>query len=748
MGDLLRKILILVIAFCTLGGQTPAMAESAVYPHRPALPEEYADEEITSVIVTDAKSRDKIYSKIENHPSLKITHVYKHVFDGFSVKGKRKDIEQLKNEQGVIHSSPVSTYKVSLEDSVPFIGGDAIRGYFDEEDHRLTGEGIKVGVIDTGIDYTHPDLNKNYHGGFDLVDGDDDPMETKGSSHDQTIHGTHVAGIIAANGKVKGVAPEAEVVAYRALGPGGIGTSEQVIAAIDRAIEDKVDVINLSLGNNVNGPDWPTSLALNKATEKGIIAVTSSGNSGPKTWTVGSPGTSSKAISVGASTPPLKVPKLTIGLEDKELDVVEMQGSMQWDFTKPMEITFAGIGEKKEFKGVKDKIVLIERGKLTFTEKAMNAKMAGAVGVLIYNNVDGEFAGTLEIDVGIPVASLSKKNGKWIKKQLNKKNSRITTTYHEIKDTIAPFSSRGPVTNTWEIKPDVVAPGVAINSTIPKGYMELQGTSMAAPHVAGAAALIKQAHPEWTPEQVKAALMNTAKLLTDGKNKLYEPYVQGAGRIQVLEAIKAETLVYPGTLTFGMFHQEDPRTVKDVKITIDNQSEEEKHYTFQMPKDMEGIQWKLPASFYLKPKEKREVTISVDLTPSNMGEGLHSGHLYLNEGSKQIHLPYMMVIEEPDYPRVMAFQFGPADQPSTYQFQLYLPRGAEEYGIALYDPDSLRFITFLDWEKDVPRGLIEKEISADELGLKGIYRAVVFAKKAGQEDTVEAEILIDEIGGK
>jgi len=95
-----------------------------------------------------------------------------------------------------------------------------------------------------------------------------------------TLHGTHVAGIIAANGRMQGVAPEADIYAYRALGPGGQGTTEQVIEAIERAVEDGVDIINLSLGNSVNGPDWPTSEALDKAVELGVVAVTSNGNSG------------------------------------------------------------------------------------------------------------------------------------------------------------------------------------------------------------------------------------------------------------------------------------------------------------------------------------------------------------------------------------------------------------------------------------------------------------------------------------
>src|SRR5699024_12848392 len=114
---------------------------------------------------------------------------------------------------------------------------------------------------DTGIDYNHPDLMANYAGGFDLIDPDDDTTETQKTEGRPTLHGTHVAGIIGANGDLRGVAPNAEIHAYRALGPGGSGTSVQVIAALEQAVEDGVDVINLSLGIGVNGTDYSSSIS-------------------------------------------------------------------------------------------------------------------------------------------------------------------------------------------------------------------------------------------------------------------------------------------------------------------------------------------------------------------------------------------------------------------------------------------------------------------------------------------------------
>ncbi len=742
----MRNIRIILVALLLLfGSNALGVQASTKFPQRPTLPQESPTETIHSILMTDKDDLSLLLEKTKKrYPSIQVNRVYDTVFYGVSAKGPRRDIEKLKKEMGIEQLFPVTTYKVSLDESVPFIGGDEIRGLFDQEDHRITGQGIKVGVIDTGIDYKHPDLKNSYHGGSDLVDGDKDPMETKGQAGLQTLHGTHVAGIIAANGKLKGVAPDAEIIAYRALGPGGVGTSEQVIAAIEQAIKDKVDVINLSLGNSINGPDWPTSVALDKAVENGIVAVTSSGNSGPEVWTVGSPGTSSKAISVGASTPPIEIPFLKFGSSKKEIDLIPMQNAKNWNFKKQYEIVTAGIGKPEELKDVKGKVVLMERGELTFTEKTLNALSKGAIGVLIYNNVKGSFAGSLEVGLNLPVASLSMEDGLWLKKKLESaKNHYIRTEYRKQEDVLADFSSRGPVTETWEIKPDVVAPGVAIDSTVPNGYMALQGTSMAAPHVAGACALIKQAHPDWSPDQIKAALMNTAKKLKDDNNKEYMPNEQGAGRIQLKEAIEAESLVYPSSLAFGLFQKHDNRKEKRIKITLDNQTNKAKTYHFNTPKNQDGLQWKLPHTVFVNGKEKKEVEITLDITPSVIGPGLHYGELEILENSNKTKIPYMYVIDEPNYPRVMGFQFGAGDAPGTFKYELYLPRGADEYGIALYDPDTLQFITFLDWKREVSRGLLEKEFTEEELKLKGIYKAIIFANKDGQEDTIEADIIID-----
>jgi minor extracellular serine protease Vpr len=726
----MKKLFVLLTIFLSI--QNIASARTLTPPPIPK-------ERIAIVVLDAPKTEKEITHLLKPYKDIKLRRVFREAIVGFSVEGNPESINQLAQEhKQVINVSPVMKYQVHTEEGVKMIGGDLIRSFFDKDNHRLTGEGITVGVIDTGVDYNHPDLRRNYGGGQDLVDSDDDPMETL-TLGQATVHGTHVAGIIAANGKIKGVAPEAKILAYRALGPGGGGTTEQVIAAIEQAIKDKVDIMNLSLGNDVNGPDLPISLALNRAVAKGIVAIAASGNSGPNQWTVGSPGTASDAISVGASTPTMEIPYLLIEGSREKIRLQPLEGSKKWALDRSLMIVDGGLGTKAELQNAAGKMVLLKRGKLTFTEKAQNALEAGAKAVLIYNNLSGGFIGNLETPLPIPVASLTKNDGERLKKRGNI-SARVSVT--EEKDRLADFSSRGPVTGTWEVKPDLVAPGVAVNSTIPGGYLSLQGTSMAAPHVAGACALIKQAHPDWTPEQIKASLMNTAKPLLNNDSELYRTFEQGAGRIQVNEAVKARSLAIPSSLKFGKYA--DKEDSHKAYVQVQNVSDERINYSFEIPKQTEGLHWRLPLSFSLEPGQSRDLTIELQVDPKLLKGKIHDGFLNIVAGKDTIQLPYIYVLEEPNYPRVMGFDFKDGDNPGTYRYEVYLPGGAEEFGIALFHPDDYRFVGFLDTNWNVKKGMLTNEVSVENLPKPGAYLVKVFAKKAGKEDFIETMIMIEE----
>lgn len=605
-----------------------------------------------------------------------------------------------------------------------------------------TGKGVKVGVIDTGIDYHHPDLSTNYVGGYDLVDLDDDPMETLPEEGIPTSHGTHVAGIIAANGQMKGVAKDASIYAYRALGPGGAGSSIQVLAAMEKALKDGVDIMNLSLGNTINGPDYPTSIAVNKAVDLGVSVVIAGGNDGPSYWTLGSPGTASKALTVGATADSQSIPSLYEARHDKAFTFNVMQGSTSWKLEKDYQVALA---EEQDQGG---KIVLVERGNdLPFTEKAIQAQENGAIALLIYNNEEGLFSGSIEgteEEIDIPVASLSNEDGLWLIDQLNKGSLYLETNYELTQKQIAPFSSRGPVTVNWDIKPDIVAPGTNIWSTIPKNsYQSLQGTSMAAPHVAGAIAVMKEAQPDWSNEQIIGALKTTALPLTLESGEMIDPIHQGAGEIQLERAIQAETIIHQPSLTFGKIQGYKGSEV--VELVIENMTNKQQTYTFDIPKQKKGLVWKVPQTFTLEKREKKIVPIELSVTTQQLHDDIHQGWLTLHQGNLPYHIPYLFVSGQTTEPKAMGFYLGlkPFSR-EQYMYQIYLTENAKRITVDLYDPETLVFDRELFVEEDVEQGVHEKELTSLDIGEKGHYRALITVElEDGTIDTREQEVWIE-----
>ena len=213
----------------------------------------------------------------------------------------------------------------AMDTSISFLGIERIW------DKGFEGEGIKVGVLDTGIDYDHPEFEGIYKGGWNFVPhtvtdytrprADNDPYETTPSERPNhrpefnasgssfyTSHGTHVAGTIAAIGKneygIKGIAPKVDLYAYRVLGAYGSGSNAGVIAGINKAVEEGMDVINLSLGGGNNSSTTADSIAINNAMLAGTIAVIATGNSGPGRGTIGTPAAAALGIAVGNTTNP------------------------------------------------------------------------------------------------------------------------------------------------------------------------------------------------------------------------------------------------------------------------------------------------------------------------------------------------------------------------------------------------------------------------------------------------------------
>ena len=460
--------------------------------------------------------------------------------------------------------------QVYLEKSVPLIGADLPRS------EGFEGNGIKIAVIDTGIDYNHHDLfgfgpNGKVIGGYDFVDNDDQPIDTNG-------HGTEVAGIIAADGNLKGVAPKAKLLAYRVSATGESVSSEFIVDAIHSAIKEKVDIINISLG--VNKTNEELDRAVSEAVKEGIVVVTAAGNSGPGFHTIGSPAESIDVITVGASYNNITssiVSTLEIG--KKQYEVIPMRGITPLPEPIAGKVVFGGYGRPSDLINVdaKNSILLVERGsdvkdeKIFFSEKEYNAAQSGAKAIIVYNNEPGIFFGELvhpdssaNYKPNIPSLSMSRDDGLALKAGLkNDTIANLNVFYHP--DFVTPFSSRGPV-SPFYIKPDIVAPGVFVNTTfIGNRYNLTSGTSFAAPHVSGAAAILLQKNPDLKPSEISSLLSTTAEPVSNPYGDIFPVEIAGSGRINLTRAFFADLIIVPHNLVFNL-SLENPTSTESLHL--------------------------------------------------------------------------------------------------------------------------------------------------------------------------------------
>lgn len=483
--------------------------------------------------------------------SVPLLGEYVTLLNGIALNITVDELEKVKSSAYVKRVTPNYKIQAFLNQSASLINAPQVWEMSDLQGNKITGKNIKVGIIDTGIDYTHQDLGgcstqaflssqcSKVIGGYDFINGDNDPIDDNG-------HGTHVAATVGGNGLtdsgvvLKGMAPEASLVAYKVLNQDGSGYESDVISGIERAADpnqdgdlvDHLDVINLSLGGS-GDPTDPLSQTIDRISDVGVLPVVAPGNSGPYEATIMSPGNARKALTVGAS---------------------------------------------------------------------------------------------------------------------DKSNK------------LAYFSSRGPVLTIPGqefdlIKPDVVAPGVdicaaktgqRINTCLDSKHISMQGTSMATPHVAGLAALIKQKNPSWTPDDIKS-------VITISSRSIGETYLnEGRGRIDALSAIETSTIINPTGISFGMVNKTNSTWTTSKTITIKNAGNAPVSYSLNMSNIPNGSSVSLSEnSFQILPNNQKNIQVTLTVDNNVLSDGIYSGEINITQSGKAYRVPVlffktsMQIIPEP-----------------------------------------------------------------------------------------------------
>ena len=585
------------------------------------------------------KSQNSVIEQVQNITGTEVIKKFGYLVNGFSIEGKRKDIEQISKIDGV----------KSAEESVRMQAAMSSAKQIEEaakvwQDYGYKGKGMVISVIDTGLDTSHKDfqnidsstikineskvskfIEQNGYGkyysakipfGYSYADRSNDVK-----NNDEN-HGTHVAGICAASGSedslnaVMGVAPEAQILAMKACNSENSFVNADVIAAIEDSVKLGADVINMSLGMDTYyaGNESLLKQAIDKATEAGVICVKASGNSQISTTEDSSTNptnpfklkdtsimdiSSEDSFTVASSENLKKVVKNTLTFKSNTNITKSFQTAGYGidnisTLTSYYQMVDCNLGTDEDFSkvNVRNKIALIKRGITTFSEKYNNAIKNGAVAVVVINNTEGIISMQIDSAITKPVFCISNIDGaQLLKANVAGSTFNISVTNetkmidNENAGQISKFSSWGPSPDL-ELMPEITAPGGDIYSTVnDNGYECLSGTSMAAPNVSGGQALILQSLKQrglnligsQLTSFLKNTTMNTAEPLMINSSVPYSPRVQGAGELRIEKAIKNDVIVTDERGKASLALKNIGQT-KNFKINIKNYGNEPKSY--------------------------------------------------------------------------------------------------------------------------------------------------------------------------
>lgn len=644
------------------------------------------NDETTAMRKKLKQEQDSVIAKIERNvlggKSLDVRYSYTWLLNGVAASVPYGIIKDIKNVDGVKQVLLQPVYEVCTAETNTISDGVMI-GRESTWANGYTGKGIKIAVIDTGLDLDHQNFqalpedkltkdsadadtvaavlsglnaSKRYEG---LTVSDvyrstkvafaynycDNNLDVTHDNDSQGDHGTHVAGIAAANkvdeSEVVGVAPDAQLYIMKVFGYAGGAYTEDILAALEDALMLGADVVNMSLGSSAGftSDGEEVDAIYNRVAETNTVLTVSAGNNytagygnqwgtnanmtmHPDNAVIGSPGVYANVLSVASVENWMIQAKYVdadgyrmiyeAGTPDDGVEIPELTtltGAYQV-------VSVPGTGAVSDYEGldVTGKIALVQRGSLSFSEKATNAEAAGAAGCLIYNNVSGIFYMSLQSsdDVAgyagkMPVASISLESGSYLIAAAEE-NPALTITFPTEEGAVpsenaykmSEFSSWG-VAPDLSLEPDITAPGGNIYSTINDGqYGLMSGTSMAAPNLAGISALVMQYAKEHFDAEstdyrtlVRDLLMSTSTPLSyDESGTAYSPRSQGSGLANAFNAVTTQSyLTVDGSDTSKAELGDDPEKTGSYSFSyhVNNISDKAAFYSLSTVAQTEGV---------------------------------------------------------------------------------------------------------------------------------------------------------------